>query len=278
MTVMVGYLMGVLLVLIGMATYLWAPRVGPNPFFGVRTGYSFANRQVWDQSNRVGGLAMTGIGVLLLVAAAVLQLVGAPLGTSVVVLTTVMVTLLLGMTGALFLYTRRLALGSDVARSLTPVRLDWSLFAPAAGAWALLAAVTLALYPSLPDVLATHFDGAGEPNGWSSRTSFTLLYLGLGLLMAMIPSVAALIARTEPVIGLSRLGGWRLEPRQGILVSSWGMALANLFLLVVLLDLVWFNWYAVHLVSPGLLVLGAIVVLLGGVLVLFFRYARRSQA
>ncbi|MCW5852792.1 MAG: DUF1648 domain-containing protein [Anaerolineae bacterium] len=278
MTIMFGYLMGALLVIIGIATYLWAPRVGPNPFFGVRTGYSFANRQVWDQSNRVGGLAMTSIGVLLLGVAAVLHLVSAPLGTSILVLTGVMLTTLLGMTGWLFFYTRRLALGSDVARSLTPLRLDWSLFAPAVGAWALLAVVTLAVYPGLPEILVTHFDAAGEPNGWSSRTSFTILYLGLGLLMAVIPSVAALIARTEPVIGLSRLGGWRLEPRQGILVSSWGMGLANLFLLVVLLDLVWFNWYAVHLLSPGILVLLGMVVLLGGVLILFFRYARRSQS
>lgn len=278
MTVMLGYLMGALFVVIGIATYLWAPRVGPNPFFGVRTGYSFANRQVWDQSNRVGGLAMTGIGVLLLGVAAVLHLVGAPLGTSVLVLTGVMLTTLLAMTGWLFFYTRRLALGSETARGLMPVRLDWSLFAPALGAWALLTVVTLALYPSLPEVLATHFNAAGQPDGWSSRTSFAILYLGLGLLMAVLPSAAALIARTEPVIGLSRLGGWRLEPHQGILVSSWGMALANLFLLVVLLDLVWFNWYAVHLVSPGLLVVLAMVVLLGGVLLLFFRYARRSQA
>ncbi len=276
MTVMFGYLMGVLLVLIGVATYLWAPRVGPNPFFGVRTGYSYANRQVWDQSNRVGGLAMTGIGVLLLVVAAVLQLMGAPLATALWVLTAVMLTTLLGTMGWLFVYTRRLALGTDTARSLAPVRLDWSLFAPAAGAWALLAVTLLALYPRLPDPLVTHFNAAGQPDGWSSRGSFTVLYLGIGLLMALIPTVAALVARYEPVIGLSRLGGWRLEPRQGILVSSWGMALANLFLLVVLLDLVWFNWYAVHLLPPGPMVLVGTVGLVGGALLLFFRYARRG--
>ena len=276
MTVMFGYLMGVLLVVIGIATYLWAPRVGPNPFFGVRTGYSYANREVWDQSNRVGGLVMTGIGVLLLVVATVLQLVGAPVGTAMLVLTGVMLTTLLGMVGWLFVYTRRLALGTATARSLTPVRLDWTLFAPALGAYALLALTTLALYPTLPEVLVTHFDVAGQPNGWTGRTAFTILYLGLGLLLAAIPTVAGLVGRYEPIIGLSRLNGWRLEPRQGILVTSWMMALALLFLLVILLDLAWFNWYGVHLVEPGPLTVGGMVVLLGGALALFFRYARRG--
>lgn len=278
MTVIFGYVMGVLLVIIGLATYLWAPRVGPNPFFGVRTGYSYANRQVWDQSNRVGGLVMTGIGVLLLVVAAVLQLVGAPVGTSMVILTVTLLASITGMMGWLFVYTRRLAQGTETVRSLTPVRLDWSLFAPAWGAWGLLTVAMLAVYPSLPETLVTHFNAAGQPDGWSSRTSFTLLYLGMGLLLAVIPTVAGLVARYEPVIGLSRMGGWRLEPRQGILVTSWSMALALLFLLVVLLDLVWFNWYGVHLVSPGPLTVGATLVLLGGVLALFFRYARRGSA
>lgn len=278
MTVLLGYLLGVLLVIIGLATYLWAPRVGPNPFFGVRTGYSYANREVWDQSNRVGGLVMTGIGVLLLAVAAGLHLVGAPARTSMAILTGVMLTTLLGMTGWLFFYTRRLAQGTPTARSLTPVRLDWTLFAPALGAYGLLALTTLALYPTLPEVLVTHFNAAGQPDDWSGRTSFTVLYLGLGLLMVAIPTVVALVARYEPVIGLSRLGGWRLEPRQGILVTSWSMALALLFLLVVLLDLAWYNWYAVHLIEPGLLAVGGMVVLLGGVLALFFRYARRGQA
>ena len=136
----------------------------------------------------------------------------------------------------------------------------------------------LAVYPSLPETLATHFDAAGQPNGWTGRSAFALLYLGMGLLMAVIPTVAGLVGRYEPVIGLSRLGGWRLEPRQGILVTSWSMALALLFLLVVLLDLVWFNWYAVHLIEPGPLTVGATLVLLGGVLALFFRYARRGPA
>lgn len=41
-------------------------------------------------------------------------------------------------------------------------------------------------YPHLPAEVATHFDGAGEPNGWSSRLMAALMVPGLGLLAALI--------------------------------------------------------------------------------------------
>ena len=55
---------GLVLVIAGWATYRYAPRVGPNPIFGVRTGYSMVNRDVWDRSNRAGGLILMLMGLV----------------------------------------------------------------------------------------------------------------------------------------------------------------------------------------------------------------------
>ena len=41
-------------------------------------------------------------------------------------------------------------------------------------------------YSQLPDTLASHFDSEGNPNGWSSKTSFFTLYLGMMVLFAGI--------------------------------------------------------------------------------------------
>lgn len=276
MNLMFGVLLGGLLVVIGLITAVFAPRVGPNPFFGVRTGYSYANRGVWDQSNRVGGLAMSAIGGLLIVLTGILWLVGLGPAQAMLILTGVMLVSLLGMTGWLFMYTRRLALGTDFSQTLTPVVFDPRALLPPVGAWALLALTALALYPSLPPVLATHFDLAGQPDGWSRRESFFVFYLGLAAMMTLIPVGIALIAQREPVIGLSRLGGWRLDPMYGIRVVAWIMALTNLFLLMILLDLAWFAWYGAHVVSLPLLVTAFTVALLGSLVALFFRYARRE--
>ena len=35
--------------------------------------------------------------------------------------------------------------------------------------------------PQMPSTMASHFDGHGEPNGWSSRAAF----FGLGLILAL---------------------------------------------------------------------------------------------
>ena len=38
-------------------------------------------------------------------------------------------------------------------------------------------------YPRLPDVVASHFDGLGAPNGWSSKEAFFGLYLFIVLML-----------------------------------------------------------------------------------------------
>jgi uncharacterized membrane protein len=62
-------------------------------------------------------------------------------------------------------------------------------------------AFTAWLYPSLPDVIATHFDANGLPNGFMSRfgaAAFgTLFSTGLWLAMRVVPRVAEKQAATK---------------------------------------------------------------------------------
>ncbi len=41
-------------------------------------------------------------------------------------------------------------------------------------------------YPQMPDVVASHWDGLGAPNAWSSRGGFFALYLGIVLMLVVI--------------------------------------------------------------------------------------------
>lgn len=45
-------------------------------------------------------------------------------------------------------------------------------------------------YPRLPEPMASHFDGSGAPNGWSSKTSFFTLG---GFVIAMLAAVFLLL-------------------------------------------------------------------------------------
>ena len=50
--------------------------------------------------------------------------------------------------------------------------------------------------PLMPEHMASHFDGAGAPNGWSTKTAFFGLYLGiLGLLFLSFRVLPGLLPR-----------------------------------------------------------------------------------
>jgi uncharacterized membrane protein len=51
----------------------------------------------------------------------------------------------------------------------------------------------------LPPTLATHFDGSGAPNGWSSRAEYVILLAGIGIaLPLLIVGVVGVFARRAP--------------------------------------------------------------------------------
>lgn len=50
---------------LGIATFYLGPRIGPNPIFGVRTSVTLEHRDVWDAANRIGGLMLAGMGLVL---------------------------------------------------------------------------------------------------------------------------------------------------------------------------------------------------------------------
>ena len=65
----------------------------------------------------------------------------------------------------------------------------------------LSAATTLMLahyYPQMPDPMAAHFDGSGQPNGWQSREGFFLLTGAMVLLVVVMFAGTGLLFRSLP--------------------------------------------------------------------------------
>jgi len=273
-----GLGIGVLLVVAGLATYFLAPRVGPNPIFGVRVGYSYANREVWDKSNRFGGalLAFVGVGTALL--GVLLQLLGVAPREGIDILAVAMIVALLAVTAWMFVYARALAQGATIAREMTPVRFRWAYLAPVLVTFALLVALAVYLYPQLPaDRVATHFNIAQQADGWQPRDEFILLFLGMAALFVVLDAVAVLVATREPLIAFGRWGSsWRIDPERGLIYTGIALALANLIFIAVLWDIGWFNTRGAHAFPLSLffwIILPLIVILVG----LFFVLGRREE-
>ncbi len=272
-----GLGMGALLVVIGLVTYWLAPRVGPNPIFGVRVGYSYASREVWDKTNRAGGvlIAVAGIGVAIL-GIALCWLNIAP-REGIGILTVAMLAALLGMTVWLFLYARRLAQGTAIARELAPARFRWVYLAPTLVTFALLVVLAAYVYPMLPaERVATHFNLAEQADGWQARDEFVGMYLGLAALFVALDAAAVFVATREPLIAFSRWGArWRLDPERGLIYTGVALGLMNLILMAVLWDIAWFNTRGTHAFSLSLLfwmIFPLIAILIG----IFFLLGRRE--
>ncbi len=272
-----GLGMGALLVLIGLATYYLAPRVGPNPIFGVRIGYAYANRETWDKSNRFGGALMALVGVITASLGLLLTLLNAAPRDGMVWLTGAMLAALFGALAWMFVYARGLAQGTALAREITPVRFRWAYLAPVVVTFALLIAVAVYLYPTLPaDRIASHFNINDQPDGWMSRNDFFVSFLGFGLLFVVMDALAVVIATREPLIAFGRWGAkWRLDPERGLIYTGAALALGNLIMVGVLLNVAWFNTRGTFLFSFFSL-LWMIVPLVAILIALFFFLGKRE--
>jgi uncharacterized membrane protein len=273
-----GLGIGAILLIIGGATYVFAPRVGPNPIFGVRIGYAYASREVWDRTNRFGGALMALTGLALGALALALQAAGLTIADGMKWLGGAVVVVMVAELGVLFIYARNLAQGS-MAQPLPAVRFRWSYLAPAAITLAFLFGLAAWFYPALPaERIATHFNVAEQPDGYMSRDGFYTSFLGLTALCTLLNFVVVLVATREPLIAFSRWGSrWRLEPSRGLYYAGAAIASLNAILMVALWDVVWFNTHGAH-AFPLSWLLWLIVPIIVAFIALYFVLATKKQS
>lgn len=273
-----GLGMGGLLFAIGVITYVFAPKVGPNPIFGVRVGYSYANREVWDKTNRFGGTLIALVGLVVALLAPILQWLNLSAADGIRVLTALMLAAILGSVVWLFIYARDLAQDTIIAREMAPVHFRWAFLAPVLVTMGLLVAVALYFYPVLPvDRMATHFNLDNRPDGWSTRDGFLMGFFGMAGLFVLLNAAVVFIATREPIIALGRWGStWRLDPERGLIYTGLSLGLANLVLVAALWDIAWFNTRGVH-AFPLSLFLWLLVPIIAMFVGLFFLLGRRER-
>ncbi len=273
-----GVVLGLFLVLIGAITYIVAPRVGPNPIFGVRVGYSYASREVWDKTNRFGGVMLGAVGLLVSGLACVLYVGNVGTGDAMTILTVVMLAALLGATGWMFLYARALAQATSLARQLPPAKFRWVYVVPVLVTFLALVFMALYVYAALPvDHVASHFGWSGQADGWSTRGEFLVTFLGMAAFLVLGDLAVVAVATREPLISFGRWGSsWELDPERGLIYTGVAVAASNLILIGVLWDVFWFNVHGAHLVSPSLF-LWFIVPLIALLVLAFFVLGRRTS-
>ena len=274
---MISLLLGGILVLAGIVTYIFAPRVGPNPIFGVRIGYAYANRETWDKTNRFGGMLMAMVGIGTAIVGFVLQLLNIAGRDATNVVVVVMLAALVAGMGWVFFYARGLAQGTSLARQLVPVKFRWAYLAPTLITLLLFIAFAVYIYPALPvDRVPSHFNLNDQPDGWQSRNEFIATFLGMSVLFLLLNVLIVFVAAREPMISFSRWGtAWRLDPERGLVFAGLAFALANLIFIAILWNVWWLvTWGA--LAFSFWWILAMIVPLVAAIIGLFFVLGRKE--
>ena len=272
-----GLLLGGILFVAGIATYIFAPRVGPNPIFGVRIGYAYASRETWDKTNRFGGalMALVGIGVLIL--GLLMQSMNVAVSSGITIITVVMLVALGASLVWMYLYARNLAQATPMARELVAVRFHWYYLAPVLVTFALLVVFMLAIYPSLPvDRVPSHFNAYDQADGWQTRNEFLLTFLGMAFLFVVLNIFIVVVATREPLIAFSRWGNrWRLDPERGLIFVGVVFAIVNFIFIALLWNI---GWLITHgaLAFSFWLILWMMIPLIGLILAMFFWLSRRE--
>jgi serine/threonine-protein kinase len=113
-------------------------------------------------------------------------------------------------------------------------------------------ALAIAYYPQLPDRMASHFDGAGQANGWSPKASFFGLEAFILVLMtACFAIMPALIEGLPPrLVNLPNKDYWLAPERRAATMASISSAL-TWFGCAVLAFLIAITWLVIR-VNLGL--------------------------
>jgi serine/threonine-protein kinase len=94
-------------------------------------------------------------------------------------------------------------------------------------------------YGHLPDPMASHFDAGGQPDGWSSRSAFFTVYLGVVAFTQVIMLGLALLLDRLPdrMLSLPNRDHWLMPERRAATFAyiqrqmAWSAAAVMLFLL-----------------------------------------------
>ena len=152
---------------------------------------------------------------------------------------------------------------------------------------AALLAFVLVTFRRLPPVVASHFDAAGTPNGWSSRLGYALLLMVIGVLLPL--GIAALVRgltlQGPALLNIPARDYWT-RPENGeeavrrVRAYMWwlGCIMAGTALSIHLLVLNAHQHQPPHLSTSGILsVLGAALTAVAGWTACWYRVLRRPR-
>ncbi len=181
----------------GIMEFWLAPKVGPNPYFGFKIGYTFADREVWNRTNRLMGKFIMMHSAILFPTA----LVSNFLLPYTLLLTIPLIAFIpFGIRYASILLEMKGAKSESVSyKKIESINLGYSWSLSPLIFYLALILFEIITYSSLPEIVAVHFDSYGNPNGWSTKSSFIITYSLFSLISPGISYLFIYLGKKHPM-------------------------------------------------------------------------------
>ena len=181
------------MICVGVLTYAF--RNTPNPYIGVRMGYTYLSKEAWRKANTFAGIYCILMGFCLLAISVILK----PSKPA-------FLAVLLILLAILVVQSYRIAKETYEREDLrTPANTTRPLEMIGVKPYLIAQLIPIAFYlilasmfwDKLPDTVAIHFDASGRPNNYADKITGTLLIPLVA--MAVIPLLTVLVSR-EPML------------------------------------------------------------------------------
>ncbi len=182
---------------LGLVQFYVAPKLGPNPYLGFKIGYTFADREVWNKTNRMMGKFMIIHSLLLFPTAFIPDFL---LYYLILFIVPLLAFMPFGIKYAATLLEIKGSKSKEISdKKLEGIKISKFWVHSPLILYFLLIIFEMFTYSQLPPVIAVHFDSSGNPNGWSDKNAFLLSYSLLSLIAPAFVYVFAYLGKRYPM-------------------------------------------------------------------------------
>lgn len=265
-----GVIISLILVIAGLAMWFIAPKIGPNPWFGFRIGYSLSSKEAWDLSNIYSGKLMTYSALILTFISLILPEEAKYFGVYLVLLF-VSIGFVLVLS---FKYAARIAeekgykekykvVTEEVeivySKPMAPITVSkFFAIAPFIPV-AILIMMSLFYYDDLSSRMATHFDTGGNPDGWSDKFTALSIMIISALSFALLNLLLIWIGKVRPMI--FHRGSLSMERSDPLRFASLMFTGICSIFIPLQADLIWYDLHEEHIISFWALI-GMIIIII----------------
>ncbi|MDY6866264.1 MAG: SdpI family protein, partial [Halobacteriota archaeon] len=204
----IGFVFGFEIISIGIFYHYKISKMGPNPWFGLKSGYTLIDDESWYKTNRYIGKILIIGGISLMVISSITYAVSLDvqkvLGVSLVVIGVLFILL------AVFSHMKSIHIAEELnsreeiekpLKRLEPIKVHFIWIAIPVIEFLLLISVSLLYYERLPQEIMFSFDRGGETatNLGIDKNIYITLIILFGSLFAFINPILVRIEKRSPI-------------------------------------------------------------------------------